>query len=108
MLKASDFERVFAAPRRSSDRFFTVLARDNGLDVPRLGIAVGKKVIRRAVGRNRIKRLVRESFRHHADALGGVDIIVLGRFGGSASNDALRRSLATHWKRVRQQAAATR
>lgn len=91
---------MFAAPRRSSDRFFTVLARDNGREYPRLGIAVGKKRVRRAVTRNRIKRLVRESFRQHAATLGGVDVVVLARFDGLAANADLLASLGTHWHRI--------
>jgi ribonuclease P protein component len=99
-LKGRDFDHVFAAPRRSNDRFFTVLVRDNGMTHARLGLAVSKKRVRRAVARNRIKRLVRESFRHHADALGGLDVVVMARSNGAADNDALAGSLAGHWRRL--------
>jgi ribonuclease P protein component len=91
---------VFAEPRRSADRYFTVLARDNGLLHARLGLAVGKKHVRRAVGRNRIKRLVRESFRVHAGDLGGVDLVVLSRANATVENGVLSRSLRTHWQRL--------
>ena len=40
---------------------------------------VGKKHLKKAVDRNRFKRLVRESFRHHQEQLKGLDIIVLAR-----------------------------
>jgi ribonuclease P protein component len=92
---------VFAAPRRSSDRYFTVLVRDNAGSHARLGLAVAKKRVRLAVGRNRIKRLVRESFRHNAHLLGAVDVIVLSRFDGNADNPTLSQSLVSHWKRLR-------
>ena len=101
LLNGEQFSHVFAAPRRSSDRYFTVLVRENGGSHARLGLAVAKKRIRLAVGRNRIKRLVRESFRHNAHQLGAVDVIVLSRFDGNADNPTLSRSLLSHWKRLR-------
>ena len=91
---------MFAAPRRSRDRFFTMLVRENGLGLARLGIAVGKKHVRRAVDRNRIKRQVRETFRHHAAMLGGIDVVVLARFNGAATKATMARSLADHFKRL--------
>ena len=101
LLTGADFARVFKEARRSSDRFFTVLARDNDLSFARLGLAVGKKQVRRAVGRNRIKRLVRERFRMNAKTLGTQDLVVVSRANAGASNEALTRSLAAHWARLR-------
>lgn len=46
----------------------------------RLGLVVPKRLARRAVLRNRIKRLARETFRHRRDSLGGFDLVLkLGR-----------------------------
>ncbi len=85
---------------RSADHFFTVLMRENERGCARLGLAVGKKQVPGAVARNRIKRLVRESFRHHSTALEGFDVVVLCRSSCRASNEELRRSLAKHWQRL--------
>ena len=52
-----------------------LIARPNALGVARLGIVVGKRVIKRAVGRNRAKRIIRESFRLTA-GLPAMDIVV--------------------------------
>ena len=80
---------------------FTVLFTPNGTDQPRLGLAIGKKNCRLSTGRNRLKRIVRESFRQQA-ALGGVDIVVINQPAASrASNRALFDSLDDHWKRCR-------
>lgn len=67
----------------------------------RLGLAISKKVARRAVDRNRIKRLIRESFRSIRCQLPPNDIVVLARSATSAAdNDRLFASLAAHWRRL--------
>jgi ribonuclease P protein component len=58
------------------DAAVVVLARPNGLSYPRLGLAIGRKVVHAAVTRNRLKRLIRESFRRHQRTLGHLDIVV--------------------------------
>lgn len=64
LLKAGDFAAVFKAkPVVSSDRFFRVLGTSSPRG-PRLGLAISRKVDKRAVVRNRIKRVIRETFRH--------------------------------------------
>jgi len=80
LLKPEQFQRVFKQAIGSGDRCFRVLARANSLPHHRLGMAVSKKKCPLAVGRNRIKRVVRESFRKHlAEQLPpcALDIIVL-------------------------------
>lgn len=82
----------------------SVLAAPNPLGYPRLGMAISRKVAPAAVTRNRVKRLVRESFRAHKDRLGGLDLVVIGRGGLARSSDAdLRRSLEKHWTRLARQ-----
>ena len=58
----AEFDRVFADGRRTSDPLFALhWLRD---DAPaRLGLAVSRKVDPHAVGRNRIKRVLRDAFR---------------------------------------------
>jgi ribonuclease P protein component len=79
---------------------FTVLYRPNGSDEPRLGMAIGKKNCRLATGRNRLKRIVRESFRQHRAIIGGYDVVVLNQPAATqATNRALFDSLERHWGR---------
>jgi ribonuclease P protein component len=102
LLQADDFKRVFEKPERCSDRYFTILYiashdRDHG----RLGLAITKKRARRAVDRNRIKRIIRESFRQHQPHLSGKDIVVLARDETArADNPKLFRSLQQHWQKI--------
>jgi ribonuclease P protein component len=80
---------------------FTVLYRPNGSNEPRLGLAIGKKNCRLSTSRNRLKRIVRESFRQRREDIGGVDIVVLNQpAASSASNKALFDSLCAHWTQV--------
>jgi ribonuclease P protein component len=100
-LKPDDYRRVFSDGQRSSDAYFLVLARPNQLTSPRLGLAVSKKNSRRAVDRNRIKRLIRESFRFHQHQLAGLDLVVVTRHGISrADNSDCFKSLRHHWQKV--------
>ena len=100
LLNAADFGRVFDRATRSRDKLFTVLCRRNSTDAARLGLAISKKHCRRATARNRIKRIIRESFRQHQDQLSGLDIVVINQAGASqASNPQLFDSLDRHWQR---------
>ncbi len=102
LLKAAEFDRVFEKPARSSDRYFTVLARTNEMDHPRLGLVISKRKVRLAVGRNRLKRIIRENFRLSSECC-CVDYVVLAaQQGASASNNELFKSLDRHWKNIKK------
>jgi ribonuclease P protein component len=99
-----DFQRVFDHAKKSGDPCFTVLFTGNQQDHPRLGLAITKKVAKRAVDRNRIKRIVRESFRLNQHRLGMLDIVVLARAGTKErASQILFASLEKHWDRLEKQ-----
>ncbi len=50
--------------------------RAEGFSDARLGLVVGKKLLKRAVDRNRVKRVIREQFRRLRPQLPPVDLIV--------------------------------
>jgi ribonuclease P protein component len=102
---AAGFEALFRnADARSSDSAFVVLARRNGLAIGRLGLAITKKKTRLATRRNRLKRLIRESFRHHQLQLRGLDIVVIGQAGAERKSSAeLRDALRRHWNKINEQ-----
>jgi len=103
LLKPAHYRRVFQNARRSSDRYFTVLYLGNDRSRARLGMAIAKKALKRAVDRNRVKRVVRESFRLRQWDLAGLDLVVMcGRGIGQADGQQLRDSLERHWIRATQ------
>ena len=63
-----------ARPRRAGS--VSVQVRPNGLAYSRLGLIVPKRLLRRAVDRNRTKRLFREWFRRNQARLGGQDMLL--------------------------------
>ncbi|MEJ2620283.1 MAG: ribonuclease P protein component [Candidatus Thiodiazotropha sp.] len=106
LLKPDEFRRVFSQGRRSGDRYFLVLALANQSDHARLGLAVAKKHCRKAVDRNRIKRIIRESFRHSQLGLVGLDLVVVARqWAPLADNRDCHNSLKKHWHRIAEQCA---
>jgi len=97
----AEFKRVFAKSERSTDQYFTILARVNDLGHPRLGLAIAKKNVKRAVDRNRIKRSARESFRQQQHEITALDFIVMARKeAATATSKVLQVSLDEHWFRL--------
>jgi ribonuclease P protein component len=64
-------------PVRRQGTYFTVMLRDSPQAGPaRLGIVAGRHAVPQAVARTRMKRAVREVFRHLRGSLGEIDVVV--------------------------------
>ena len=82
LLSKREFSNVFnQVDYRVAKGPVLILARNNNLDHPRLGLVVRKKFLTRAVDRNKIKRLIRENFRLKQHCMANLDIIVMNRSG---------------------------
>ena len=104
-----DFDAAYARGRRMADGFFAVTASANQAGAPRLGLAVAVRAAGGAVGRNRLRRIIRESFRLHQREIPAVDLVVSARAQARAAPSAvLRASLAALWKKVGEQCATSR
>ena len=100
------FDAVHRDGYRTSDALLMVIARPNGLGHARLGLAVGVRAAGNAANRNRIKRVVRESFRLRRSDLPSVDLVVNARpAAGQASNAQIRASAVALWARICERCA---
>ena len=72
--------------------------KNNTLSHPRLGLGVSKRIVRRAVDRNRIKRINREHFRFRQEKLVGLDIVVVTKKGiGDIADKEIFECLGQQW-----------
>ena len=99
--RKADFEATYGQGRRFGNGFFGVTARSNDRGLPRLGLAVAVRVAGNAVKRNRLRRLIRESFRLYQHELPALDLVVSARPRARDAQAAeLRRSLSELWKSI--------
>lgn len=104
MVHASDFDRVFAENQRARTDYLMVMARPNEVGFPRLGMIIAKRILARAVDRNRVKRCIRESFRAARADLPACDFVVRLLVKPVSGNEA--RDLTRTFKRAGQRAMA--
>jgi ribonuclease P protein component len=99
-----DFSRVFRQAKRTGGGGLTILTVENSVGYPRLGLAVAKKHLKLATRRNRLKRIVRESFRQHQLTFANIDIVVLSRADiGQRETSKIWAALERHWITVAAQ-----
>lgn len=106
--KPSQFQSVYQSKQWGGSKYFVfnVLANDKAITENKslpsvLGVTVSKKVSKRAVDRNRIKRQIREFFRHHQHELNNANIIITAKPHCIKANDKARsESLLEMWEKV--------
>ncbi len=99
--RAGDFAALRSSSGRAGGRCFHMRYRRNELGHARLGLAISKRVSKRAVERNRIKRLVRESFRRIRHQLPAVDLMVMAReHAAGVSGTLLLGELDELWQKL--------
>jgi len=119
--RKSEFDAAYARGQRLGNGFFAVtvysrLQEDASkgtslmatpcvgaprMTAPRIGLAVAVRTAGGSVQRNRIRRIIRESFRLHQHELPAADLIVSARQRArDASGPELHAALAALWKKV--------
>jgi ribonuclease P protein component len=106
LLSAGDYRAVFDDVRfKAGQSEFVLLARPSSTEHSRLGLAIARKHIRRAVNRNLMKRLAREVFRMLPPAEPALDIVLLSRPAAAHSDRAsLRAGLLRQFRLLQQRA----
>jgi ribonuclease P protein component len=106
--RKSEFDAAYARGRRFGNGFFAVTATSNDKSGARLGLAVAVRIAGSAVERNRLRRIIRESFRLHQHAMPAVDLVVSAKPSArGAAGRELRASLAELWRKVIERCAAS-
>jgi ribonuclease P protein component len=78
--RRKEFLDIYRKGKRFETRNFTLIISINEAGGKRLGIAVGKRVVKKAIARNRIKRLLREYFRLNKGRLpSSTDMVIIVR-----------------------------
>ncbi len=81
LLGPPQFSRVFEKTdfKLSTATLLVLVSKSN--QAPRLGIVIAKKHVKGATQRNRLKRIIRESFRLRKEEFGTIDMVILARHG---------------------------
>jgi len=99
-----EFKLVYSSKQWGGSEFFTfnVLANASSEQSgPRLGVTVSKKVAKQAVRRNRIKRQIKEFYRHRSELLLDCDLIISAKPSCAKANDKERqKSLEQLWLKI--------
>lgn len=101
LLKSSDYKEVFDNNSvRVAHPNLLILSEPNGTETSRLGLVIGKKNVPTAVARNKIKRVVRETFRL-TELPVAVDLVFLARKDlGKLSSTELATLITQSWGRL--------
>ena len=74
---ARDYAHIFQQGTSSQGKFWKLIAGPSGQVNSRLGLAISKKICKRAVDRNLFKRIARETFRQNRDNFALLDFVVM-------------------------------
>jgi len=97
-----NFDRVFSSSTASEDRFFAVFYMPNKAPKSRVGISIAKKTVNKATKRNKLKRLIKNSFLNRFKGKEGFDVVVRAKHQASrvADDKILIESLTSHWQKI--------
>jgi len=103
--KPSEFKAVRDRGERLDGRLLDAIVSAGSGEGARLGLAIAGRNVSHATRRNRLKRMVRESFRQNAEHLPDVDVVITARRGAASpgTDAAVREELMQLWARIAAQ-----
>jgi ribonuclease P protein component len=103
LLKPSEFQRVYKQGKWAANREVVINFENHQSETSRLGITVSKKVSKRAVDRNRIKRQIREWFRAQKKQFCSIDIVITAKPAlNIKSSEEIQNSLDDIWRKAQK------
>tara|TARA_B100000470_G_scaffold189342_1_gene155697 strand:+ start:64 stop:414 length:351 start_codon:yes stop_codon:yes gene_type:complete len=100
--KAKDYAHIFQHGIHSQNKFWKLIASPSEQKNPRLGLAISKKICKRAVDRNLFKRIARETFRQHQGDFDVLDFVVMIKNMPNTNNRELASDLLSLLKNAKQ------
>lgn len=79
--KSSEYEKIFGKSKKLHTEHFNIMYMPNTLGYSRAGFVVAKKNVPGAVGRNRVKRVLREVFRQNKSLFDSLDVLFVAKKG---------------------------
>ena len=104
MTNKLNFNDVLSSNTRLEDELFSVFFIKNKTNHCRLGVSLPKKIIAKATRRNKIKRIIKNSFNVFFHETKGIDVVVRAKKEPQLNtSDKILQSLDQHWKRIMSQ-----
>ena len=101
LVKPAEFQAAYRSGRRFGNEWLTVAVRPNDQAAARLGLSIAARTVGNAVSRNRLRRLIRDSFRLSQHLLPPADFVIGARTAARlASAPVLRAGLQRLWNQV--------
>ena len=98
---AKEFAHVFKNGHHTQSKFWKIVTSYSGYSFSRLGLAISKKEYKKAVDRNHLKRLVRETFRINQSSLGHLDYVIMAKKNRNISNIEITQDLLSLMKKAK-------
>lgn len=104
LVTGGEFQVVFKSNLKIGNSLMTLLVSKQTSKRPRLGFAIAKKQVKRAVDRNRLKRIFRESFRLSQSELPNKDYVIMVKHKIIfQSNQQIFELMQNNWQTVKAQ-----